>query len=311
MTCTAPLTAYYSREVNPVTGKRGITFSRSASLTGRPINVGCGQCAHCRLDRSADWAVRCVHESKLYAENCFLTLTYDDEHLPKSGPWPSLVKRDLSLFLKKLHNRLLKKRGYGIRYYACGEYGERNGRPHYHAIIFNYDFPDKKFYKQNKRGEPLFTSELLDDIWGLGLCSIGAVTFESCAYVARYVIDKINGDLADDKYTWMDASTGELVSIVKEFPVMSRRPGIGYGWFLRYYQEFYRDDAVVLEGRERLPPRFYDKMFAAIDPRSFERIKRRRVRRSLVHKCNQTTRRLRAKEVILLKRLSLNRRDMR
>lgn len=309
MPCTRQITAYYGRDVNPATGKRGIVFNPNLSLTGIPIKVPCGKCADCRLEYSRQWAMRCTHESKLYDENTFITLTYDDDHLPKVGPFPTLVKRDIQLFHKRLHNRLLKTRGYGIRYYYCGEYGETYGRPHYHSIIFNYGFPDRKFYKYNKRGEPLFRSEFLRELWPDGHNSCGAVTFESCAYVARYVMDKVDGDQFDDKYTWQDVATGELVSIQQEFVGMSRRPGIGKGWFDKFHAETYRDDSVIMNGREVRPPRFYDNLYEQVDSVRLKVLKRNRLRKSRVYSRNRSLRRDWTREVITLKKLRLNRRD--
>ena len=115
MVCLSPLEAWYSKELN-VTGKRSLVFDKREALTGIPVKIPCGQCIGCRLQKSLDWAVRCVHEKSLHEESSFVTLTYDDEHLPANG---SLVYRDFQLFMK----RYRKITGSGVRFLMCGEYG--------------------------------------------------------------------------------------------------------------------------------------------------------------------------------------------
>ena len=148
------------------------------------LQLPCGQCVGCRLEYSRQWAMRCLDESKMHKENSFITLTYDQKHLPVDN---SLDKRAFQLFMKRLRKRLDKR----VRFYHAGEYGEKNGRPHYHAILFNFDFPDKKLHTI-RNGYPVWISKSLDEIWGLGICEIGTVTYESAAYVARYIVDKLS-----------------------------------------------------------------------------------------------------------------------
>jgi len=139
MACYHPIQAWRSKKVNKETGKRSIVFQRSEAFVDMPVVVPCGQCIGCRLEKSRQWAIRCVHESKCHDDNIFVTLTYNNENLPKDG---SLCLADLQKFMK----RLRKKYGAGIRYFACGEYGEKLKRPHYHVCIFGLNFPmrDKK-----------------------------------------------------------------------------------------------------------------------------------------------------------------------
>lgn len=252
MPCYSPLTAFYSRDVGP-SGKRGITFQRNSSHTGVPLRLPCGQCVGCRLERSRQWAVRCMHEKRMHADNVFVTLTYNDEHLPDDG---TLVKRDLQLFMK----RLRKLKGKGVRFYACGEYGESTKRPHYHLILFNCWFADRKYYKKSPRGDTLYTSKELSGLWAvdgkeIGFAVVGEVTFESCAYVARYICDKMTGPAAEDYYSWTD-SDGVVHSVIPEFTNMSRRPGIGSTWYDKYGAEAYKHDSVIMNGKEIRPPRF-------------------------------------------------------
>ena len=169
----------------------------------QPEKLPCGQCVGCRLERSRQWAIRCMHEAQMHEDNCFITLTFNPESLDdRSNPW-SLDVRDFQLFMK----RLRKKYGAGIRFYHCGEYGELNKRPHYHACIFGFDFPDKRLWKVTNSGHRLYISESLDELWPFGFCTIGNVTFESAAYVARYIMKKVNGDAAADHYEWIDEDT--------------------------------------------------------------------------------------------------------
>ena len=113
-----------------------------------------------------------------------------------------------------------------IRYYMCGEYGEQLSRPHYHACLFGFDFPDKVFYSC-VNGNDLFTSDILSERWGHGFCSIGAMTFDTAAYVARYILKKHLGDDSDSHYMRVCPVTGECFFVEPEYTTMSRRPGLG------------------------------------------------------------------------------------
>lgn len=270
MPCYHPLSAYYSREIGK-SGKRGITFQRSLSLSGVALKVPCGRCIGCRLEKSRQWAMRILHEKRLHKESCFVTLTYDDAHLPAFG---NLVKRDLQLFMKRLRN----EHGSGIRFYGCGEYGDINKRPHYHVIIFNYSPQDKVVYKRAKRGEWLYNSASLSAIWGSGFVVIGDVSFDSAAYVARYVMKKLNGARASE-YDVVDGN-GEIFRRTPEFSLMSRRPGIGLGWFQKYGNETYAHDSVVVNNRLVRPPRYYDGKYELENPERLAAIKKKRKRKA-------------------------------
>ena len=165
MPCYTPLRASRIREAD---GSYTISFAYKDQLRESLMLLPCGQCIGCRLERSRQWAVRCMHEASLPADNCFVTLTFSDDNLPKDG---SLQKSDLQKFFKRLRRYLesddcrvdfpdLFERK--ISYYACGEYGEKFSRPHYHVCIFNLDFPDKR--KVSDKG-PLYESDLLSSIW--------------------------------------------------------------------------------------------------------------------------------------------------
>lgn len=297
MTCYHPLTAFYSKEVGK-SGKRGITFNRGASFSGVPLKLPCGQCIGCRLDRSLQWAVRCMHEKQLHAESSFVTLTYDDAHLPEGG---TLVVRDHQLFMKRLRFKMGKR----IRFYMCGEYGETTKRPHYHYLFFNRDFSDKKFYNLTKAGHRLYTSELLRELWPQGHNVIGDVTLESCAYVARYIVDKLNGPAAADHYRVVTGD-GVVVDRCPEFTCGSRRPGLASEWYEKYGNHSHRSgDFAVLDGKRVRMPRFYDNKFELTAADEMDMLRRRRRRNAVRHRKNNYVDRLRVREVVALKRLKL------
>lgn len=255
------------------------------------MSVACGQCIGCRLERSRQWAIRCYHEAQMWEENCFVTLTYAPEHLP---PDRSLHLDHFQKFMK----RLRKKTGGGVRFFHCGEYGEQFGRPHYHAILFNVAFGDQKLWKvQNEF--PLYTSEALSRLWPLGFSSVGAATFQSAAYVARYILKKVTGAQSASHYEWTDPETGEVHQRKPEYVTMSRRPGIGRTWLDKYGgSDCWRHDEVVIDGRAMRPPRYYDDVLKVEHPSEFEATKRRRVAASLAHADNNTPERLEVREKV-------------
>lgn len=259
MTCYHPITAYQHRyRRNPDTGKHVIDFKGGSFRDWEEITLPCGRCIGCRLEKSREWAVRCVHEALLYDSNCFITLTFNDANLDSNG---SLVKRDFVLFMK----RLRKKYGSGIRFFHCGEYGSKLGRPHHHAILFNFDFPDKKLWSVSN-GYPLYRSASLESLWPFGYSTIGACTFETAAYVARYVLKKVNGDLAEEHYNGK----------VPEYVTMSRMPGIGHDWLLKNPEIYNYDEVVIRNGIKCRPPAYYDKIFGELAPEFLEDLKEKR-----------------------------------
>lgn len=297
MPCFSPLKAYKT-DMRTAKGKQKFVFNAGHHRAYRdlsPVSLPCGQCVGCRLERSRQWAIRCQHEASLYKQNCFLTLTYNNANLPADG---SLDVRVFQKFMK----RLRKEFGEGIRFYHCGEYGETYGRPHYHAIIFNFDFPDKVFFKENN-GNRLYTSKRLNALWPFGYAVIGAVTFQSSAYVARYIMKKINGDAADEHYSRIDPVTGEITKLKPEYTTMSRRPGIGRAWFEKYSKDVYPHDFVVANEKKLKPPKYYDGLFEVLDPDAFEKIKADRVKNSKKFLDNNTPERLNVRKAVQVARL--------
>jgi len=247
---------YHPLRAKLLTGAGGNSISFSSNSHGKPLSLPCGRCIGCRLERARQWAVRITHESKIAEENCFVTLTYDDAHLPKDG---SLSVDDCQRFLKRLRKSLYPKK---VRFFLCGEYGEKLGRPHYHAILFGYD-PTDKIPLKTSREHTLYESPSLSQIWGKGSVILGAVTFDSAAYVANYATKKITGKPAAAHYR----------GLRPEFLLMSRRPGIGRRWFDSFCSDVFPSDEVISRGAACRPPRYYDNLYAQSNPVDAERIK--------------------------------------
>lgn len=242
-----------------------------------------------------------MHEAQMHNNNSFITLTFSPEALEqRDNPW-SLDVRDFQLFMK----RLRKKFGNGIRFYHCGEYGEKNRRPHYHACIFGFDFPDKELWKVTKTGCKLYTSKSLEELWPYGFSTIGDVTFESAAYVARYIMKKITGDDAEDHYEWVDEETGEIYPLKPEYNTMSRRPGIGREWIDKYIDDVYPHDYVIVNGKKCKPPTYYDGVLETTRPYEFEEVKFERVDNAEKHIDNNTPDRLKTREACQMARLKM------
>lgn len=224
-----------------------MVFRRSQSIMPwEPKLKPCGKCLGCRLDYSRMWALRGILELQLHSEACYLTLTYDNEHLP---PGRSLFKPDMQKFWKLLRKKLAPRQ---IRYMECGEYGEKNGRPHYHAIVFGWK-PDDLVFFSRRHGIPSYTSDTVSQCWKRGHILVGSVTYHSIAYVARYILKKQVGKDAEEYYGVRRP----------EYFHMSNKPGIAHDWIATYNSSVYPEDKVfyfkdgVLKFQK--PPRYFDK----------------------------------------------------
>lgn len=300
MACYYPLQAYRARTTNE-SGARPIVFSRRAGYEDLPIKLACGQCVGCRLERSRQWAVRCLHEAKLHERNCFITLTYNDANVPVGN---SLCLPDFQKFMKRLRKRF----GEGIRFFHCGEYGPRTGRPHYHACLFGLDFDDKVLRRVNANGDNIYTSATLANLWPFGFHEIGEVTFQSAAYVARYIMKKMTGPAAQSHYEYVD-DNGVVYERAPEYVTMSRRPGIGKDFVHKYVSDFYPDDFCIVNGKKCRPPRFYDSQYELIAPEEFHKVKVSRVLAGKEHADNNTPERLKVRRVIVEKKLERLKRE--
>lgn len=253
-----------------------------------------------------------MHEASLYDQNSFVTLTYDDKNLPLHG---SLDKQAVPSFLKRLRSSIVyarEKTGTNapnqntptFRYYYCGEYGSKYQRPHYHICLFGYEAPDLKHHDTSDVGDKYFVSQELTELWGKGHTLSAALTFESAAYVARYITKKQNGPHAEEYiYNYVDTDTGEIFPIEKEFANMSRRPGIGMNWYEKYKSDLYPDDFALLKTRggkivKVKIPKFYDSKFEFEHPHEFEHLKHLREQAARKNAKDNTTARLLVKEDI-------------
>lgn len=286
MACYKPLKAWKSCAPKP-DGKHIILFGKVQDFNFERIELPCGRCIGCRLNYSKQWAIRCMHEASLHDENCFITLTYAPEHLPFHEPWhqhSTLYKPDFQKFMK----RFRKRTGSKFKYYYCGEYGEKYFRPHYHACIFGYDFPDKYRVEDSPSGQTQWASPLLDDLWGLGRARIGTVTYDSAGYVARYMTKKVKGKDAATYYERLCEETGEIYRLLPEYTDMSRGgrtgKGIAADWFDEFSTDVYPSDSVIVKGKPVRPPRYYDGMYEQIDPQGYEEVKKKRLLNIEVYK---------------------------
>lgn len=229
-----------------------------------------------------------MHEAQEHEFNSFVTLTYDQENIPEGG---SLDVRDWQLFAKRA-----RRAGHKFRFYHCGEYGDLTRRPHYHAALFGLDFHEDRREHSQHRGNKLYTSPRLTDLWGKGHALIGALTFQSAAYVARYIMKKRTGQQADTHYDQVDPATGEVRRLSPEYTTMSRRPGIGKTWFDKYATDVYPSDFVVVNGHKARPPAFYDSQFEVLDPVAHAALKSQRQQNAEKHRDNNTPERLKIRE---------------
>jgi hypothetical protein len=316
MPCYYPLRAIRGARINPDTGKNNIIVIGSVRNTPQEFineeiefRLPCGKCHGCRLERSRQWALRCMHEAKCHRKNVFLTLTYNDGNLPESN---TLVKKHWQLFVKKLRRHIDRqcpknisltewRKFKKIKYYHAGEYGDEKGRPHYHAIMFNVDFEDKWLFKI-RNGEQLYRSATLEKLWPYGYSTIGSVTFESAAYVARYCLKKKHGDQATMKYNVIDYSTGEIIGEkIPEYQTQSN--GIGLEWYKKYKSEVYTTDSCMHKGMHLKPPRYYDKKFEVDNPNEFQEIKDKREKEAEKNAHDNTPWRLKDKEMCSLAKI--------
>lgn len=300
MACKRPKTAYRSKGGRNANGNWPITFNRNNGYTDLKVKVPCNHCIGCKLARSRMWALRCMHEATLHKQNCFLTLTYNDKYLPESG---SIDVKTPQLFLKRLRKKYPDKR---IRFFQCGEYGDKNSRPHYHMCIFGHDFEDKTLWQVNN-GVKLYRSKSLEKLWtdpktkeSLGYSSIGDVTYQSSAYVARYITKKINGDKAEKHYEHVNKETGLVSQLMPERISMSLKPGIGKGYYDKYKKSMFNADSVIYKKGNQIRrepiPSYYNNIYDIENPKHMAEIKAKRKQHGLNNEKDNTDERLLVRE---------------
>ena len=299
MACFHPLSGYR------VSGGQ-IKFCPPGQWWRDTIKVGCGQCIGCKAERARQWGVRGMHELQMTTDNhpttptskgSFITLTFDEEHLPENG---QLEKKIWQNFAKKL------RRDVGpFRFLMCGEYGSRSKteRCHFHAAVFGQDFvfpkdANRQLHKKNDQGHPLFTSPVLDRVWGKGQALIGDITFDSVNYVAGYINKKVNGKMAKQHYSRVNEETGECYNLEPEFALMSRNPGLGNTWIEKYWPEVYPADEVLVNGQVCQPPAYYDRWLADNHPELMEEVKQKRKIKGKVWEDDNTPARLAVKKKV-------------
>lgn len=285
----------------PPLGKK---FRLGQAVPDDVVSVSCGQCMFCRLERSRETALRCTHEARMFQDNCFITLTYDDESLKMYCPLTeggySLVRKHAQDFMKRLRDRFFrgfsfvlrdgKERFYCsdlVRAYGCGEYGDKNGRPHYHFCLFNCCFPDR-VYEGGRNGFRYYSSDVLKGLWPFGFSSVCDFSFETAAYVARYCTKKITGTKAVEHYR------GRL----PEFAVFpTRGGGLGKPWFDKYGKtDVFPTDSCIARYIKCGVPKYYDVLRARIDPEGLAAAKQQRSERAKLRADDNTYARLLDKE---------------
>lgn len=276
-------------------GKPRLTFNPLKAINStNPVLLPCNHCVGCRADRVEQWGTRCYHESQMHSQSAFITLTFNDDHLPDDY---SVNLRTFQLFMKRLREEVSP---FPIRFFGCGEYGDENLRPHYHALIFGYDFSgDRKLYTQTKDG-PLYTSDQLAKVWPYGFSTTAAVTPKTANYCAGYIRKKIGGDLADQHYTRLHPK-GYVVKVEPEFATQSRRPGLGATWFDKYHLDAFPSDFLIVDGQHKPVPLFY---FRKLQELEAKKLKRARTAKRVKVKDNATKERLAVREHIKLDRVS-------
>lgn len=259
------------------------------------ISLPCGHCVGCRLRYSRIWADRCLAEASYHDSNIFLTLTYNDSHLPRPlikeredgslsfSKIHPLVKRDVQLFIKRLRKHYFDQ---DIRYFLCGEYGSKSMRPHYHLILFGLFLDDLKPLYMTSEGFSYYTSESIEKLWyvesdtehSAGFHIITDVNWSTCAYVARYIMKKQYGH---------GAEIYDELNYPKEFTLMSRRPGIGRQFYEDHKLDIYSDKGEVFlslpDGAHSIKSnRYYDRLYDLEFPDHFSAISDDRKRSMLM-----------------------------
>lgn len=287
MPCYEPKQAY--RIYWPEYGHTSTSFRiiPSHASTTEPIQFPCRKCIGCRLAHAKSWTIRILHEMQTTDEtsglgSTFITLTYADEHLPANG---SIDTRTLQLFLKRLRRAIEPLK---IRHYSVGEYGDQYARPHYHAAIFGYEFPDREPFKYNPETHSwTYTSPLLSTCWPYGFVTIQTLNSGNAAYIARYVTKKLTGPKT------------ELYEGKKpEFSLKSLHPGLGHDWIIKYKNDVYPSDVIIHQGKHYPIPSYYDKVIAEIDPATIEESKDWRSYEATQHTSDLTPERLAIRETI-------------
>lgn len=215
--CTRELTAFLNPEGGrPIFGWQGVKQGL------QEIKLPCGKCPECCKDYYTAWATRGSRELSNWDSSVFITLTYNEENLPRDG---SLHKKHVQDFIKRVKKKFQSTKENPIRQTYCGEYGENTKRPHYHVILYNTDFKDKRKHYKTGQGHQVYTSEILSELWGKGNCEFGYATPASIAYLYKYILKK---KTRKEKLKPLNIEIdGITYDVEHEFIESSRNPGIG------------------------------------------------------------------------------------
>lgn len=322
MPCYHPLIRVVSLSEKPIKAKDGHKYRKGQIIKPHDLYekleelknnpkiqydiIPCGKCIGCRLEYSREWANRGYLESKLYDENWFVTITYDENNLTtpeeittsdgisytqEEEEWKgTLVPEELTQFIKNVRQKWKRKFNKdGIRFMACGEYGEKGERPHYHVIFFNMHIPTETLYDTKIiNNNVYYKCHLLDECWNnKGFVEVSEATWNDIAYTARYITKKING--SESEYIY--AEKGQI----KEFFRVSRMPGIGEPYFEKNWKEIYKNDEIIVKNLQGIiaskPPKYFDKLYEKKDPKGYEKIKikRRKAAKNVAQVKDKTT----------------------
>lgn len=257
MPCAEPIRAY-----KPTSGG-ALLFKapnpNKNATTYEALDIPCGYCILCRQEQARQWAVRITHEAQSWEESCFITLTYNEANIPE---WGGLQYADLVKFWKRLRKTHGK-----LRYYAVGEYGDESFRPHYHACLFGHAFTENRIILREKP-TLLWTNQEIEECWGLGRVSVGALNFQTAQYTASYIWKKL---AKKQQYVRTDEETGELIALEQPRAFMSKN--LGREWWDKYHPHTTDHDVVVINGRKQKPPKAYDRWLLEKDAVRHQEIK--------------------------------------
>jgi hypothetical protein len=264
------------------------------------LKFRCRKCLSCQITKRQEWAMRCTLELDNWEEASFLTLTFSNDNVPKHGVNVS----DIQKFMKYLRKEIYPKK---VKYMACGEYGTGKGsrkwfeHPHYHIILFGYDFPDKEIHSLSKKSnEPLYTSKLLDKCWkNQGMAMIGEVTHASASYVAGYIHKKFNNTCEKELEHYGVLDDGVVRG--KEFNCSSK--GLGQSYYDKYKAQLHNHDYIIYQGKKYGLPEYYNYLIKKEDKEKYDELKYRRSK----YKKNLDFYEAKAKDYILKQKFSKQR----
>jgi len=286
VTCFHPMIAWRAKTGQRPAGGWPIVFKIENGLPETELKIPCGKCIGCRLDKTAHWAMRIMCEAEMHEKNCYLTLTYREDEISENK---SLEKKEITLFWKRLRYELYKgEQGRAIRYFSAGEYGDKKGRPHYHAALFGCDFSEDKLAWKQGAKDILFVSPTLDKAWGKGIATIQELNLDSALYIAKYVVKRLQGPYAV-QYGGKEP----------EFALMSRNPGLANEWLMKYMDDVKAIDGVMIKpGKIARPGRYFDSIMGDMDKNYIDNVKLERKKK--IDPEQDTFRRLKAREKLKL-----------